>query len=149
MQIVIKRSAILLSILGLFLANKMAIAADALFLPNPGVIGSKIAEGVSFFDKRNQEAHAAFPDEISIDLREGIVVGLMFTFGEQVKFEVVKSEIDSLYGKWAVDKLNNKKIGPKVWRVSSDQLTISLDRNEQGCVQVIMMKWFSNNNEKK
>ena len=132
----------LVAILGLFLANKMAIAADALVLPNPGIIGSKIAERVSIFDKRKQEAHAAYPDEISIDLREGTVVGLTFMFGEQVKFDAVQTEIDNLYGKWAVDKINNNKIGPKVWRVSSDQLTISLDKNEQGCVRVIMMKWL-------
>lgn len=119
-----------------------SFANDAvILLPNPSLLGAEISGCSSIFNKKISGTKVVYPEQISLDIREKEITGIIFIYNESVKLEDIQNEINYFYGKWSVKDFENKEIGPKIWRVSSDEFTISLDKNDESKLQLIFLKW--------
>ncbi|MFA4829678.1 MAG: hypothetical protein WC855_13730 [Thermodesulfovibrionales bacterium] len=126
----------------LLMVGDNSFANDAvILLPNPSLLGAEISECGSIFNKKISGVKVVYPEQISLDIREKKITGIIFVYNESVKFEDIQNEINYFYDKWSIKDFEKKEIGPKIWRVSSDEFTISLDKNDEGKLQLIFLKW--------
>jgi hypothetical protein len=82
------------------------------------------------------DSHAVYPWQVSVDITDGAIIGLIALYDPATPIEVIKASIDDRYGKWAVPDF---KTGPmNFWRVKPERLVISLS-TYNGMIQVIYL----------
>jgi hypothetical protein len=79
---------------------------------------------------------AAYPSQVLTDVVQGEVVGLTAVFDQSVSKEELRSAIDELYPKDAIDG--------SMWRVDAEQLVIQLSEGNDGTKRLIYLKIVKN-----
>jgi hypothetical protein len=83
------------------------------------------------------DSHAVYPWQVSVDITDGKIIGLIARYDPITPIDVIKAAIDERYGKWALPGLDT---GPaKIWRVEPEKFVIQLGKGDNGMIQVIYL----------
>ncbi len=104
-------------------------------LPSPQLIHCRSAECSQLWKKAPGDA-AAYPAQVLTDVVHGEVVGLTAVYDKSVPVEELRSAIDELYAKDAIDG--------SMWRVEAEQLEIQLCEWNDGTKWLIYLKLVKN-----
>jgi hypothetical protein len=104
-------------------------------LPSPQLIHCRSAECSQLWKKPRGDA-AAYPAQVLTDVVHGEVVGLTAVYDKSVSIEELRSAIDELYPKDAIDGA--------MWRVEAEQLVIQLCEWNDGTKWLIYLKIVKN-----
>jgi len=122
-------------LLAVFCADAQVIGSRrGVVLPSPQLIHCRSAECSQLWKKAPGDA-AAYPAQVLTDVVHGEVVGLTAVYDKSVSIEELRSAIDDLYPKAAIQGL------PGLWRVEAEQLAIQLFERKDGTKQLIYLKF--------
>ena len=113
-------------------------SARKIVLPNPQLIHCRSAECSQLWKKDSGDT-ASYPAQVLTDVVNGEVVGVTAVYDKSVSMEELRSAIETLYPKDAID-------GPigSLWRVEAEQLVIQLSDRKGGTKQLIYLKIVKN-----
>jgi len=106
-------------------------------LPSSKLIGCR-SSGCSqvWFDDA-ADSHAIYPQNISIDIDDKGVLGLVARYDKTTVLDDIRASIENRYGKWAFPKDHT---GPaRVWRVEPERVAIQLAEDDDGTKEVIYL----------
>lgn len=107
-------------------------------LPNSKLIGCKAAGCSQIWQDLPTDAVAIYPQNISIDIESGAVLGIVAHYDKSVSMGDIKASIDSHYGKFTY-VIDNETSPVKVWRVEPEKIAIQLAAEDNGMKQVIYL----------
>lgn len=99
-------------------------------LPNPKLLGCKLADCSQLWLGENADAGAVFPKQVRIDSNQQCVYGMTAFYGPDVAIDDLNSAIDRRYGKWAVSGFEKPK--HRLWRVEPEKFAIQLAATDKG-----------------
>jgi hypothetical protein len=135
-------------ILSLGGAGAKNAAGPNVVLPNSKLIGCKASDCSQLWQDMPTDAGAIYPHNISIDIENGAVLGIVAHYDKSVSMSDVKATIDDHYGK-STYVVDNETSPVKVWRVESEKIAIQLAAEDDGMKQVIYLTSDAWRNERK
>jgi hypothetical protein len=114
---------------------KHATAAHVV-LPNSKLIGCKALDCSQIWQDFPAEVPAAYPHNVSIDVENGALLGIVAHYDKSISVEDIKASIDDHYGK-STYVIDNETSPVKVWRVEAEKIVIQLATEDNGMKQVI------------
>jgi hypothetical protein len=107
-------------------------------LPNSKLIGCKASACSEVWQDIPTDAAAIYPYNISIDIENGSVLGIVAHYDKSVSVDDIKASIDAHYGK-STYVIDNETSPVKVWRVEPEKIAIQLAVEDDGMKQVIYL----------
>ena len=95
-----------------------------IILPNPKMLGCKLADCSPLWLDKVAAANAVFPKQLIIDSNQRCVPGMTALYEKEVSFDDLKAAIDEHWGKFAVPGFEKSSI--RLWRVAPDKFAIQL-----------------------
>lgn len=139
MQIIKSIFCFIVCICLLFLGIENTFAEEVIILPEASMCNADISNCVHLFPPVKSHKQGVYPEQISFDIFEKKVKGLIATYDKSVNFSNVEKAINKLYAEWEVESLNDKNVDVRVWRVQSLRFVIQLSKNDENRVQVILL----------
>ncbi len=136
MRRVIKAAIVALSLTWSFTAMAQS-GGRHIVLPNPKLLGCSGAGCAELWQDTTKDENAVYPWQVSTDVNNQAVIGIVALYDKPVSFDEVKSAIDERYGKWTL--LDTEKPRLKMWRVESEKFTIQLAPKKNGMIQLIYL----------
>jgi len=113
-------------------------AGTHVVLPNSKLIGCKASDCSQIWQDIPTDAAAIYPHNISIDIENGAVLGVVAHYDKSVSVGDIKTSIDDHYGK-STYVIDNETSPVKVWRVEPEKIAIQLAAEDNGMKQVIYL----------
>lgn len=107
-------------------------------LPNSKLIGCKGSDCSQLWQDLPSDSAALYPHNISIDIQDGAVLGIVAHYDKSVSMSDLKARIDDHYGK-STYVIDNETSPVKVWRVEPERIAIQLAAENNGMKQVIYL----------
>ncbi len=107
-------------------------------LPNSKLIGCKASACSQVWQDIPTDAAAIYPHNISIDIENGAVLGIVALYDKSVSVADIKASIDDHYGK-STYVIDNETSPVKVWRAEPEKIAIQLAVEDDGMKQVIYL----------
>ena len=107
-------------------------------LPNSKLIGCKASACSQMWQDVSPDSAAIYPHNISIDIENGAVLGIVAHYEKSVSVGDIKASIDGHYGK-STYVIDNETSPVKVWRVEPEKIAIQLAVEDDGKKQVIYL----------
>ncbi len=103
-------------------------------LPNPQLVHCHSADCSQLWKQDSSDGGIVYPAQVLTDFVNGEVVGLTAIYDKSVSREELRTAIDALYAKSALQGLTD------MWRVEPEQLVISIIDGCNGAKEVIYLK---------
>jgi hypothetical protein len=107
-------------------------------LPNSKLVGCRASTCSQVWQDIRRDAAPLYPQNISIDIKDGAVLGIMAHYDKSVSVDDIKTAIDDHFGK-STYVIDNETAPVKVWRVESEKIAIQLATEDDGMKQVIYL----------
>jgi len=105
-------------------------------LPSAELIGCK-ASSCSQVWLDTADSHALYPRNISIDIDDEGVLGVVARYDRPATIDDIRASINKRYGKWVFPK---DHAGPAaLWRVEPEKVAIQLSENDDGTKEVVYL----------
>ena len=111
--------------------------SGAIVLPSTNLIGCKTSGCSQVWQVETADSHALYPENISIDIDNEGVLGIVARYGKSASIDDIRSSITKRYGKFVFPK---DSAGPaSLWRVEPEKIAIQLSEHDDGTKQVIYL----------
>jgi len=107
-------------------------------LPNSKLIGCNGSACSQVWQDIPTDGATIYPYNISIDIDNGAVLGIVAHYDKSVSVGDIKELIDNHYGK-STYVIDNETSPVKVWRVEPEKIAIQLSAEDNGMKQVIYL----------
>ena len=107
-------------------------------LPNSKLIGCKALACSQIWQDTPTDAESLYPHNMSIDIENGAVLGIVAHYDNSVSVGDIKASIDDHYGK-STYVIENETSPAKVWRVEPEKIAIQLSEEDNGMKEVIYL----------
>lgn len=95
-------------------------------LPSAKLIGCSSSGCSQLWQDKPEDANAIYPKQVSIDIQNSCVSGLVARYDRNISIQEIKAAIDERYGKWALGKNEDPSVPVKLWRVEPEKFAIQL-----------------------
>ena len=113
-------------------------------LPSSRLIGCQASGCSQVWSDDAADSSAIYPQNISIDIEEKGVLGIVARYDKSTSIDDIRASIDDHYGKWVFPKDHS---GPAaLWRVEPERVAIQLGQKDDGTKEVIYLSaraWLS------
>jgi hypothetical protein len=106
-------------------------------LPNYKLMGCRSPSCYQVWPDNQAGPNALYPKQVSIDIDNVPVQGVIALYDKSVSTDDIESSIDVRYGKWAF--ATNGTAPVKLWRVEPERFVIQLGVADNGMKQVIYL----------
>jgi hypothetical protein len=110
---------------------------SSLALPNPQLLGCNSASCERLWQGDYPEANAAYPTQLSIDLKGGVPYGLTARYDKSIPTLTIKTALVKVYAKWTMTGLSGSPV--IMWRVETEKIVIQLSTTEEGARQLVYL----------
>jgi hypothetical protein len=117
-------------------------------LPNSKLVGCKGSDCSQLWQDIPTDARAIYPHNISIDIKNGALLGIEAHYEKSVSVGDIKAAIDGHYGK-STYVIDNETSPVKVWRIERERIAIQLSAEDDGVKTVIYLSSEAWRNERK
>jgi hypothetical protein len=93
-------------------------------LPNPKLLGCKLADCSQLRIDKNIADNAIFPKQLLIDSNQRCIYGMQAFYDSSVSIDDLATAINQRYSKWPVPQFEKGPI--RIWRVESEKFSIQL-----------------------
>lgn len=137
-MILSKKNILVLSLFSIFLLNNISIAREVENIPMDIIIGvNKFNCSKIIYLYKNNELFI-HPDNISLDLKNKNIIGLVAEYDKSVDLSTINNHIDMMFKKF---KITNNDYGNyvSIWRIEQHGITIQLSVNNEKNVQIVIL----------